>query len=512
MTQMVSDQTARVSKPGLRIDVAAVALGVLILATTVLKFTLYARQPLGLDETFTGMIAGQPDLRALLHQCQLDVYAPLSYLVSWAWAQVSGLSDAALRFPSAVFACLAPLVALAPSRLMPKSVRLTWAALLACWYPGLVFGQIARCYSLVLLIGAINSVTYVWLLRRPTLKRALVWCGVSSLFILDHYFAAILVGCQGVAYLAIHREKALRTWPAALVFAPAFASIALKAALLTGYARPGVSWMAPLHLADVRDMAQYLAGTTVAEGYVLIWLVVGLCFRWRTSEVGRAPASDDAQGAILITSLLALLATAICLAIGFWKPIVIARYLTAVVPGLMLGLALIAHRFGRSWTLAPAALVAGFAGLVFVLLFSPIHGRSAFSIEDASNGLMAHKPRALVFLWDNPLAQTDVGEQFSQVGGFFFKRAGHPINVDAPRWANGTNPNLILLAHARSPGTAILWVYDVSVPGTLAIRYPPNLTRLDPTLHCQDYGGSGIGVLACDRQPPHTWLVAKITP
>lgn len=500
MTQIVGDQAGQISKPGLRIDVAALALGVLLCATTVLKFTLFARQPLGLDETFTGMIAGQPNVAALLHQCQIDVYAPLSYFVSWAWAQVSGVSNAALRFPSAAFACLAPLVALTPSRLMPRPVRMTWAALLACWYPGLVFGQIARCYTLVLLLGAINALAYVWLLRGPTLKRAMVWCVISSLFILDHYFATILVACQGFAFLAIHREKALRTWPAALAILPAFASIASKAALLTGYAKTGVSWITPLHLRDLGQMAQFLAGTTVVAGYVVAWLVVGLCLQWRPKEVGRAPLSDDPRGAILITALMALLATIICLGIGFWKPIMITRYLTPVVPGLMLGLALVAHRFSRSWNLAPAALVSGFAGLIFVLLFHPLSGRSAFSIEDASSGLMLGKPRSLVFMWDNPLAQTTVGEQFAQVGGFFFKRAGYPVTVDAPRWSKGINPNLILLAHSKASGTAILWVYDVNVPGTLAIKYPPNLTRLDPTLRCRDYGGSGIGVIACDRR------------
>lgn len=504
MTHKVRDPAAGLFMPRLRIDVAAVAVGLLILATSFLKFTLYARQPLGLDETFTGMIAGQPNLAALLHQCQLDVYAPLSYLVSWAWAQVSGLSDAALRFPSAVFACLAPLVALAPSRLTPRPVRLTWAVLLACWYPGLVFGQIARCYSLVFLLGTINTATYVWLLRRPTLNRALLWCGISSLFILDHYFAAILVGCQGLAYLAIHRERAVRTWPAAFAFAPAVSSIALKAALLTGYARPGVSWITPLRLGDLPDMTQFLAGTTVAEGYILIWLVVGFGFQWRAARAERAPPREDAQGALRVTALLALVATAICLAIGFWKPIMISRYLTAVVPGLMLGLALIAHRFSRGWALAPAALAAGFSGLIFVLLFNPVKGRAAFSIEDASQALMANNPRTLVFMWDNPLAQTNVGEQFAQVGGFFFKRAGHPIKVEAPAWSSGANPNLTLLARAKATGTAILWIYDLNVPGTLAIKNPPNLTRLDPTLHCHDYGGSGIGVLACDRSEPQT--------
>lgn len=484
-------------------DGALLVLGVLLLATTILKFTIYARQPLGLDETFTAMIAAQPTLRGLLHYCQLDVYAPLSYIVSWGFAKVWGLSDAALRFPSAFFACVAPLVALAPRHLIPRVIRLTWAALLCCWLPGFLFAEVARCYTLLLLLGTANAVAFVGLLRAPSLLRAVTWTLISSLFILDHYFAAILVACQGVAYLAIHKKAAVSTWPAALAFAPTFTSIALKAPLLLSYSRPGVSWMPLLRLRDLPEMADYLAGTTVVLYAVLAWAGIGIILNWRAWRDGSAKAEGGAARAILLTAVVALAATGFCLGLGFLKALMIPRYLTLFVPGLMLALALLAQEFRRGWKLAPAALLIVPVGLVIAFAFQPPRGSlPTLAFEGAAQTLGENKIKRLVFFWDNPLAQTAISQQFDQVGGFFFARAGHPIPVDVPTWTKDADPNPLLLADVRSQETAIIWIYDLDRAGTLAIRHPPRLSALDPSLTCHDFAGGKLGVIACRHRRP----------
>src|SRR6202012_1203983 len=98
----------------------------------------------------------------------LDVNAPLSYAVARIWAQVAGLSDNALRFPSVVFASTAPLLALTPNSAIPRQARMIWAALLACWIPGFVFAAEARSYALLLFIGAGSTAAYLALLEKPS--------------------------------------------------------------------------------------------------------------------------------------------------------------------------------------------------------------------------------------------------------------------------------------------------------------------------------------------------------
>jgi hypothetical protein len=502
MTSPAPSHEGSGAPPSRGLNALTLSVGALLVLTTILKFTVYANQPLGLDETFTGMIAAQPTFNRLLHQCQRDVYAPLSYIVSWGWARIAGVSDAALRFPSAVFACVAPVLALAPSRLIPRNVRLTWAALLACWIPGVLFAETARCYTLLLLLGCANAIAFVWLMRGPTGPKAVVWTTISALFILDHYFAAILIGCQGLAYLAVHRKLALLTWPAALAFLPPFASVALKAPLLVSYARPGVAWMPRLQLRDLPQLAYFLAGAEPVAYAILIWAAIGLILNWRGLSIRRVAVKNDPDGATLITAAIAVVATAICLGLGFLKALVIARYLTPFVPGLLLALALLAHRFTRAWPLASAALLTVPAGLILVLaVHPPTAPLPTLAFEGAAQALSHDGVSHLVFFWDNPLAQTAISEQFAQVGGFFFGRSGHPVPVEAPRWTPGADPNTVLLADAASPGTAILWIYDLDRPGTLAIRHPPALTRLDGRFTCRDFAGGRLGVLACDRRP-----------
>ena len=85
-------------------------------AAGVLEVGLEGRDPLWLDESWTGGIIGQPSWRAAFHQIYADVNAPLYYVLMRVWSGLAGLSDAALRAPSLVFAFAVPLVAaLVPS-------------------------------------------------------------------------------------------------------------------------------------------------------------------------------------------------------------------------------------------------------------------------------------------------------------------------------------------------------------------------------------------------------------
>jgi hypothetical protein len=480
-----------------------VAIAALLLVTAFEKFTFRSAAPLWIDEVWTGMIASQRSVAGLVRQCYLDVNAPLNYILAWLWAGPSGLSNAALRAPSGFFASLAPIVALIPSLAMDRRLRLIWCGLLACWLPGILFAAEARCYTLVLLLAVANTAAFARALRTPTLAFILLWTTLSSLLILAHYVAGALVACQGLAFLAIHRTKALRTWPAALALLPAAACLAVHAQLLAHFASPGVAFVAQSHrLADVGGMGAFLWGGEPGLAIILVWLAICLMVQ-RLAKPSPQVAEETVEAQAWVVPGAAVAAIVLCVTISVWRPVIVTRYLTAMVPGVLLGLAMIARRFSRSWRMAPAALIAVQAGLAVGLAWSATGTLQLFSFQEASDALMHAGAQRLVFLWDDSAARGGDHDAFGQIGGFFFMRAGRPIPVDAIFVGADEDPNPVLLAHAKGSGAAILWLYDTSRAGTAAIRFPPALTKLDPSLRCRDFGDGVQRVLACVRSPPH---------
>lgn len=486
------------------VDAAAVSLGVLLLVTTILNFTALRGFGLVIDEVWTGMIASQSSVAGLIHQCEIEVNGPLSYVISWLWAPFGGLSDAGLRLPSTLFACATPFVALAPSRLIPRGVRMIWAALLACWLPDFNFAQLARCYALVVLLATANTVAFAQVIRRPSLGAALLWAFLSALLILDHYFALALVACQGLSYLALRRGRALRTWPAALLFVPVFAELALKISLLSSFSKPSVSWIDRVTWAGVPNIFGFMAGRPFLAAVIGIGLGVGWVLEKRRPRQPDTPSWAVDRDGLSIAALMAALSAIIVVGLGFFFPILSLRYIAIEVPGVMLGVALLAARFARAWPLLPIWLMAGAVSGVISLAWQaafiyPAAAKARVGLEPAFTTLVADNPRRLLFFRDNPTAEGEDLDQLSQVGGFFFKRTGHPIPVEAVPWVRGADPNALLLSRATMPGTDILWLFDRDVQGTAAVQRPPNISQRDPRWTCHDFGEGLVGILACHR-------------
>lgn len=490
------------SKPSrlARLDPAVVAVGALLLFTTAAKLAFAMSHPLEFDELWTGTIASQRSLSGFVRQCYLDVNAPLSYLVAWLWAHSAGLSDAALRSPNVVFSSAAALLALAPSRAMSRQAALIWAALLACWVPGFVFAAEARSYALLLFIATGSTLAYAALLARPSIGSAFVWTGASSLLILTHYFALPLVACQGLGFLLVHRLRAVRTWPALAAFLPAFASLAVHAALLARFSGHSAAGAAPLRASELLPLIAFMVGGRSSAWILLAWAAVALTlWRLRPSSARSAPTQGD-PSLTWMAPATSVAAAALCLAVSMAHPFVIDRYLTPMVPGVLLGVALVARRLGRAWPLAPAALVALQFGLVIGLLPAALHPASGPSLESAWSDLRDAGVRRLVFYWDSPAATGGNPDSFGQVGDFFFLRAGRPIPVTGLILKPGEDPNPILALGDRRPGAGIIWLSQRAA-GTAARRYPPRIESLDPAWRCRDYGTPPQHVIACIRRP-----------
>ena len=473
--------------------VAALLLGI------VLRFVVGRDLPLWIDETWTGGVISQPTLAAMLEQSLLDANAPVYYVFMYLWTALFGLSDAALRFPSLVFGVGAPLVALLATKGMDRTTRLTWCGLIALWVPALWYAQEARCYSLVLCLATACTVAHVRLLAQPSMRATVIWASLGTLAILTQYHALVLVGCQGLGYLALHRERALRTWPAALVFVPAAVWIVIHYPRLSEFAHSNAGWQPLLELKHVPEIVDFVIGD-IRLAVVLAVLVAILLVLARRNRPASQPAQVfEAQRGAIVAALAAIAGAIVTIVVGVLLPSFTTRYLMPFMPGVLLGFALVTTHFGRRWAAVPAAAVLLYG--IFALVWADERSRAtgkSFNFEYASSELAKSGVDHLAFLWDNPLTPVLQPSQLEAMGGFFFRRQ-HAVPVTAVILRPGDDPNDRLLAAARGNHPALLWLYDSNVHGTAAISHPPRIERHDPAWVCRNFGKGSFGVIACHR-------------
>ncbi|MBI5110952.1 MAG: hypothetical protein HZA68_03145 [Rhodovulum sp.] len=458
--------------------------------------------PLWIDEAVTGVVAAQPDLRAMAAMALQDPNAPLFYALAHAWAGVAGLDDAALRTPSLAAALLTPFIVLLPNPALDRNQRLLWGALLALAWPSLMFAQEARSYALLLALATATTVAFLRLVATPSLGRALLWTSLGTLTILNHYLAAVVVGLQGLAYLALCGRRALRTWPAVLVVLPAVAWLTWHGPTLARFADPAHAWYQLVELRHMSAVATFLFGTVELAAWTLaiatLMLLRGLVAGMRR----RVPSSPTATPAT-VAVVVSVAAAALMLGLGAIRPSFTLRYLVPCVPGILLGAALVAVEMSRR---VPAS------GLVYVLLFGMLAVRWAadgsvpgykrdLETQSGSRTLMAAGVERVAFVWDNPLFGAMDPRFARALGGFFFHRAGMPVAVEVFQGADIAR--LDAWTTAAGPRSGLIWIHEPELNGPLAAHFPPAAAG-DPAWRCTRTG-AGVagrvapGVLTCVR-------------
>lgn len=474
--------------------------------SVVLKLVVDARGPLWLDEAWTGAIARASPASAFARQAWLDVNPPLYFVLMHVWVKLAGLSATALRAPSLAFAVAAPVAAaLVRTPGLSGPERLTWAAVLALWGQAILYAQEARGYSLLILLAVLQMAALVRLLRRPDRAAATVWAAVSCVAVLTHYHALILTGAQGLVLVAALRLRLLRLWPAAFAFAPAAGWIAVHAQRVAVFARPEVAWYPPLDpwlLEQALDVA--------ADGWPVVAAVVAAVVGGVTVEraLGRTSTRfSPGEGALWLAATASVAGAVAVLALGFARPSFTPRYLVAFGPGVLLGLVLACRN------LSSEGARLGRIGVLLIVAGSAAHlawtqkpaERRAYQFQTASDWLMARGARRLAVVWDNPTDRALAPQQSRALFGFFFDRAHRPIPVTDLAFDPDRAPDARLLAATSRAGDALLWLYDVRVPGTAARRRPATLAQAqdaDPGLDCRRFAGGPLGVWACVRSAP----------
>jgi hypothetical protein len=456
--------------------------------------------PIWFDELFSAAIASHPDFHTFITRCLHELSGPVYYGTLWLWVKLAGNSDVALRFPSLVCAVAAPLVILRWGH-PDRQVRMIWAAIIALLLPITYHANEARPYSLLILLTVGQTIALNRMLRRPSEARAWWWSCLSALLILTHYYTVVITGLQGLAILS--RGRKAFYWRALLPFVPVAAWMSVHFATILAFTAPGVAFYTRLPFSCLSVIPEALVGTA-PFGITLIAIIAGTTlWSFRAPELRAirstylkwdvATAATGA-GAVIIVTVAAMV-----------HPCFSPRYLIPYLPSLMLGVAL----WAKAWSQRIPA-----CGAATVTVFLLLGGRetanhaiqiapdpsASFNFAAASRYIGTAHPRRLIFLWDCVSASAAGGPLFNEVAGFELARAGQPVPVKTLS-LGGTDaePNRALLTEASRPGDAILWTYNISIQGTLGIRHPAAISRIDPRWTCRDFGKKPIAVIACIR-------------
>jgi len=485
----------------LRLSVVALAcLAVAAVAITVERTWLALALPLWLDETWTAAVAATPDWRSFLVEAYNDVNAPLYYGLMRLWQGLAGPSDFALRAPALLAIVAAGAIPIVSRvRGLSFEARVTWGALVFGWWGVGVFLD-GRGYALLLAVSTLQCVLFARLLLAPNRRNAFLWCAVAACAILIQYYALIGAAVQGLVYLAARREKALHTWPAVLAFAPAFGWMAFHFPRLRAFADGQVAWHPLVGPADALGLTAYAVNpsTPLVLPLAAIVVIAGLF-------VPRPPAQEQDESPppmhLWLVAVAALAALVLTLASGALRPSLTSRYLVPLVPGLLLGLVLLARRSARAH-LVYAALVILYLGVALrpAAFNDTLRLGAPYGHEQASSLLMRHGVTDAVFVWDHEATRLMAVSSLQRVGAVFFRRAGDPVAVTALAVRPSDDVNRLALAAATGSRPGIIWIYNRH-GATSARAFPPRIPQIDPRWTCERTGDDMVGTLACYRTP-----------
>jgi len=447
--------------------------------------------PLWIDETWTAVIAGQPDWASFGHEAWLDVNPPLYYALMALWTDGAGTSNFALRLPSLFFVIAAAVLPLVwRGNGLSRSGRLCWSALLILWWPGFEISLDARGYGLLLLLSVAQLLAFAQVLGRPDRRAASLWSALAAAAILTHYFALIPAAVQGVVLLVRERRRAGRLWPAALPFVPAMAWLAIHAPRLADYARPDVAWYEPFTADLAAGFVQYLVGPAGWTQWALIGVALALAV---AAARGRRVRPTDGAKQMEAAALIGFVALVLVLGLGMARDTLTDRYLVPVVPSVLLALVLMAQRFEKA-TLGQGLLVLTF----LVPLATPmdlqarLRARNAYGFEQASDFLRPYAPARLVFVWDHPAAKVLDPHSLEKLGRFFFERGGQNPTTRTLVLTPEQDGNVVLSA---AKDAAVIWIYN-RARATSAHTHRPDAGQFDGRA-CQHQRAPWVGILAC---------------
>jgi hypothetical protein len=306
---------------------------------------------------------------------------PLYYVLMFLWTRIAGVSDVAIRVPSATFsigsgiaACFA-MKALAGGR--NKLVLLATAALVTSSF-SLYYAQESRPYALLQLLAFLMLATFLWNRavnqdRRPSLVAQMGFAMTCGLCFLGSPFTTLLVLCVAVADLVVTRgwRLWLRFWRVPALF---------SAALFLGYLIPALQTMPTFIAQDVTAIKQPL---WMNVGYVIYGIVFGTTLQ-PASSLLRGPQKLHVVLSHWPVTLSAAL-TLILLAVGIYLLVRRARELSPLVTTSLIALALYGvFLFGIFGAVGHLNVLPRHSSALFALLFVAVAASGTLVAQSSS--------------------------------------------------------------------------------------------------------------------------------
>lgn len=342
------------------------ALAVVVVVAAMLRLTALGRQSLWFDEIDVVVRAQRPFREVLKTFTTAGENGPFYNLLLALWIRVAGISEVAVRFPSAVAGTLSvPLLYLLGRRMAGSSVALLAAGLLAISPYHVWYSQEAKMYALIVLLALLSSVTLVEALERNRAVWWVAWAVVTTLMFYTHVVSILVFAAQ-----ALYVVLARRSWPgrergfllAAAALTLPYIPVGLWAFdVVSGRARswqPDVSLWDVLHVVIVK-FAVFRADQAVERWAGLLYVVLAVC-----GAVVLARRGERGRWWLLAGSL-ALVPVVGLFVVSLRQSVFQDRYAIVALPALLLLVAAVVAWLLRDRRLWPLGVIAVTLLLVF---------------------------------------------------------------------------------------------------------------------------------------------------
>jgi Dolichyl-phosphate-mannose-protein mannosyltransferase len=463
---------------------AAIALGIIYLLCV--RMYLAATLPFWLDETWSGMIASQPDWTNFWREAWLDCNPPLYYIFLFGWTTVFGESNLATRLPAYLLMIAAALMPLVwrPAGLTKFGAAL-FAVLLLLWQPALMVMIDARGYGLLIALATASCLVFVKLLEDPTRKLSAAWVALGTLMFLTHYYSGVLAIGQALVLAFRHRTAIIRLWPSALIALPGIIWFVFHMPRLADYARKDVIWYPPTTALRAFGHFEFIvAGSNLIALAAVVCILVLMVRQNRHRRLETAVSARPADRDMSLSILAAAVGFVLAITIALFQESLTHRYFIPLVPSALFGLVLAVQRCK-----APvlSGLMLAFAFMVPSLNLSAVtkgaYERSYYGYQPGSDFVASYKPDQLLFFWDHPAGKILDPQSLERIGGYFLARDDMKIPTKAFVIGERENPNPVLAAAATGKRPAVIWLYD-TMHKSSANYYPPAFEN-DPAWICQ---------------------------
>ncbi len=324
----------------------------IILLAAILRLYDIGGESLWIDEGQTVTYAVK-SFEEIVKYCARDVHPPLYLFILHGWTELFGISEAALRFPSALFGIVSVWLTYALGhRLIGRNGALWGALFMAVSYMGINFSQEARSYTMLLAAILMSCHALLLYLDERTRNRTLYYAASVALMLYTHTFTVFIIFFHQLFFLFSLEWRSVRLWRtigawigvnilALILFSPWMYFLLKQVLAKLGGEGPG-SWV-PVPDLDVayRTFIQ-LAGGFIPLIITAIAVIAFLTVNLIPSLRAKHPTQNTSGHASIFLGLWFLGAVATPFALSLLlTPIYVERYAIQFLPGFCLFLGML---------------------------------------------------------------------------------------------------------------------------------------------------------------------------